>query len=93
MEQDFSGGLFGKIRNGFGFNKTFTNKKLQKDLSNSIKNLEFFFNDAYRVAYRLRKNLVKIFKALRRIRGGAGAGANRVGLAAGFQVLVLVLLD
>ena len=79
------GGLFGNIRNGLDLIKLLTNKKVQADLSNSIKNLEFFFNDAYRVAYRLRTNLVKIFKALRRIRGGGGGGASRAGgLAAGF---------
>ena len=66
------GGLFGNIRNGLDLLKLLTNKQTQKDLSKSINNLEAFFNDAYRVAYRLRKNLIKIFKALRKIRGGAG---------------------
>ena len=77
------GGLFGNIKNGLDLIKLLTNKKVQADLSNSIKNLEFFFNDAYRVAYRLRKNLVKIFKALRRIKGGGGSGAAG-GLIGGF---------
>ena len=66
------GGLFGRIRNGLDLIKLLTNKQTQKELSKSIKNLEFFFNDAYRVAFRLRKNLVKIFQALRKIKGGAG---------------------
>lgn len=68
------GGLFGKIRNGLDLIKLLTNKKTQADLSKSIQSLEFFFNDAYRVAFRLRKNLIKIFKALRKIKGGAGGG-------------------
>lgn len=68
------GGLFGKIRNGLDLIKLLTNKKTQVELSKSIQNLDFFFNDAYRVAFRLRKNLIKIFKALRKIKGGAGGG-------------------
>lgn len=84
------GGMFGRLKDGFNLIKLLTNKKTQKDLSKSIKNLEFFFDDAYRVAFRLRKNLIKIFKALKRIQGGssgggmlgaAGAGAAGAGLA------------
>ena len=77
-------GIFGRLKDGFGLLKLLTNEKTQKTLSKSIQNLEQFFTDSYRVALRLRKNLLKIFKALRRIRGGGG-GANRAGgLAAGF---------
>tara|TARA_B100000003_G_scaffold190340_1_gene188308 strand:- start:6746 stop:8653 length:1908 start_codon:yes stop_codon:yes gene_type:complete len=68
-------GIFGRLKDGFGLLKLLTNKRTQETLSKSIQNLEQFFTDSYRVALRLRKNLLKIFKALRRIRGGGGAGA------------------
>jgi len=68
-------GIFGRLKDGFGLLKLLTNKRTQETLSKSIQNLEQFFTDSYRVALRLRKNLLKIFKALRRIRGGGRAGA------------------
>lgn len=77
-------GIFGRLKDGFGLLKLLTNEQTQKTLSKSIQNLEQFFTDSYRVALRLRKNLLKIFKALRRIRGGGGGASRAGGLAAGF---------
>ena len=68
-------GIFGRLKDGFGLLKLLTNKRTQETLSKSIQNLEKFFTDSYRVALRLRKNLLKIFKALRKIKGGGRAGA------------------
>lgn len=78
-------GILGRLKDGFELLKLLTGKATQEQLRKSITNLEQFFTDAYRVAYRLRTNLSKIFKALRRIRSGGGAaGGVASGLAGGF---------
>ena len=78
-------GIIGRLKDGFGLLKLLTNKATQEQLSKSIKNLEQFFTDAYRVAYRLRSNLLKIFKALAKIKDGKGAAGRAAGgLIGGF---------
>lgn len=78
-------GIIGRLKDGFELLKLLTGKATQEQLRKSITNLEQFFTDAYRVAYRLRNNLSKIFKALARIKDGKGsAGRAASGLAGGF---------
>ena len=72
-------GIIGRLKDGFGLLKLLTGKATQEQLRKSITNLEQFFTDAYRVAYRLRSNLLKIFKALSKIKDDKGAGGNAAG--------------
>ena len=67
-------GILGRLKDGFELLKLLTGKGIQEQLRKSVTNLEQFFTDAYRVAYRLRSNLLKIFKALRRIEDGSQSG-------------------
>ena len=67
-------GTFGRLKDSFELLNLLTGKGIQEQLRKSVTNLEQFFTDAYRVAYRLRSNLLKIFKALRRIEDGSQSG-------------------
>ena len=67
-------GTFERLKDGFELLKLLTGKGIQEQLRKSVTNLEQFFTDAYRVAYRLRSNLLKIFKALRKIEDDSQSG-------------------
>ena len=81
------GGMFGRFKDGLNLLKFLTNKKTQKDLSKSLQNLDLFFDDAYRVAFKLRKSLLKIFKALRQIRASSGSKISNLALGGGLAGL------